>query len=402
MRVAVVGLRGIPGVMGGVETHCEEMFPRLRKLRPHDDFTVLMRRAYAPSSGSDFGGLSLVSLPHLRGKNWEAISSTVCGIFYSRFRLKADVLHIQGIGPALLAPLARLLGQSVIVTYHSRNYDHAKWSRIGRWALRLGELNALLFANRVVVIADWLGRDVRERYPAFAAKVRVVPNGADHLANETANTGAARTIMERHGLQPNAFTICVGRLVPEKGFDVIVDALARMPHAAKLVICGGADHADAYSRKLLERASDRVIFTGALERSTLSALLAQASLFVLPSYHEGLPIAALEAARAGVPILLSEIDANRDLHLPPDCYFKAGDVAGLAVKLSQPPETYRIEADRLLSRFAWDTSAETLNAVYEDMRPRETWAAALRRRLLPRPSAPLSEVGAIAQPEAGG
>ena len=363
--------------MGGVETHCEEMFPRLRKLRPDDEFTVLMRRAYAPGAASNFGGLRLISLPHMRGKNWEAISSTVCGILYSRLRLKADVLHIQGIGPALLAPLARLLGQSVIVTYHSRNYDHAKWSRIGRWALRLGELNTLVFANRVVVIADWLGRDIRRRYPVFAGKVRVVPNGADHLVDGSANMGAARELMERHGLQPKSFVICVGRLVPEKGFDVIVDAVERAPRPIKLVICGGADHADAYSRGLLQRASDRVVFTGALDRSTLAALLAQASLFVLPSYHEGLPIAALEAAKAGLPILLSEIDANRDLRLPSDCYFKAGDRAGLAEKLSQAHEAYRINTEQLLRRYAWDMSAHILDAVYEDVRPRAASTAAV-------------------------
>ena len=368
MRVAVVGLRGMPGVMGGVETHCQEIFPRLSSLRPDDEITILMRKAYA-AEASDFRGLRLVSLPHMRGKNWEAISSTACGILYSRFRLKADVLHIQGIGPALLAPFARLLGQSVIVTYHSRNYDHAKWSWIGRIALRLGELNALRFANRVIVIADWLGRDVRRRYPAFAEKVRVVPNGADHLTGRAADVEATRGLMERHGLEPKSFVVCVGRLVPEKGFDVIIDAIERSPHPIKLVICGGADHADAYSRSLLKRASERVIFTGALDRPALSALIAQASLFVLPSYHEGLPIAALEAATAGLPLLLSDIEPNLDLKLPPDSYFKVGDAADLAGKLSRPHETYRVDTDGLKGRYAWDTSARLLDSIYEDMRP---------------------------------
>lgn len=367
MRIAVVGLRGMPGVMGGVETHCQEIFPRLRKLRPDDDITILMRKSYAVGS-ADYQGLRLVPLPHMQGKSWEAISSTLCGILFSRFRLKAQVLHIQGIGPALLAPLARALGLSVIVTYHSRNYDHAKWSRLGRAALRFGELNAFCFANRVVVIADWLGRDVRARFPAFADKVRVVPNGADHLAGQRVDSAAARELMARHGLRAKKFVICVGRLVPEKGFDVLVDAVERSPTPIKLVVCGGVDHADAYSQALLRRASDRVIFTGALNRSTLSALLPKASLFVLPSYHEGLPIAALEAAMAGLPLLLSDIEPNRDLQLAPINYFRVGNALDLAAKLSQPHDLYRVDSRDLTQRYSWDASARMLDAIYEDLR----------------------------------
>lgn len=367
MRISVVGLRGIPGVMGGVETHCEELFPRLGALRPKDEIAILMRRAYAPTGVENFRGLRLVSLPHMRGKSWEAISNTACGIFYGRFRLKADIVHIQGIGPALFAPIARLLGQSVIVTYHSRNYEHAKWNWIGRLALRIGEFTALCFADRVIVIADWLGRDVRRRYPAFADKVHVVPNGADHLASQAMNTEAAAALMVRHELTPKSFVICVGRLVPEKGFEIAIDAIERAPQPMRLVICGAADHADDYSRSLLARAGARVVFTGALDRPTLSALLAQASLFALPSYHEGLPIAALEAATVGLPILLSDIEPNLDLKLPSNNYFRAGNAEDLARKLALPHPSYAVDREGLLKRYAWDSSARILSTIYTDV-----------------------------------
>jgi hypothetical protein len=45
MKICVLGLRGLPCVMGGVETHCERLFPLLKKLRPDDSFTIVARNA---------------------------------------------------------------------------------------------------------------------------------------------------------------------------------------------------------------------------------------------------------------------------------------------------------------------------------------------------------------------
>jgi len=106
MNICVVGLRGLPHVMGGVETHCAQLFPLLKKMRPDDSFTIIGRRAYLSSVMSQYEGLWIVSLAHAGGKHLETITNTLYGVLYARFVLHADLLHLQGIGPGLLTPFA--------------------------------------------------------------------------------------------------------------------------------------------------------------------------------------------------------------------------------------------------------------------------------------------------------
>jgi len=85
----------------------------------------------------------------------------------------------------------------------------------------------------------------------------------------------------------------------------------------------------------------------------LEILLQSASLFVLPSYNEGLSIAALEAAGAGTPVLLSDIEPNRDLGFRTENYFRVRDVDDLRRKISQDHELYRVDRDKALQQYNW-------------------------------------------------
>ena len=126
MRICVVGLRGVPRVLGGVETHCEQLFPLLKKLRPNDAFTIIARRAYVQDRISDYLGLRVVALGHARTKHFETITNAVWGVLYAKVAERSDLIHLHGIGPALTAPLAKALRMKVVITYHSKNYEHKK------------------------------------------------------------------------------------------------------------------------------------------------------------------------------------------------------------------------------------------------------------------------------------
>lgn len=137
----------------------------------------------------------------------------------------------------------------------------------------------------------------------------------------------------------------------------------------KLVIAGDADHEDAYSRSLKDMARDAgVVLTGYIKGEPLNQLLTHAGLFCMPSYHEGLPIALLEAMSYNLDVMVSDIPACRLNCLDSDKdFFPVGNVAALteALKIKlQPRETQR-HYD--LSPYNWDNIATQTEALYSQV-----------------------------------
>jgi glycosyltransferase involved in cell wall biosynthesis len=359
--VCVVGLRGIPGIMGGVESHCEELLPRLCERCPQLRFLVIGRRRYTGSHPTLFRNIVVYPLPAPRQQSLETLVSTFLGVLYAR-RVGAAAVHIHALASGLLAPLARLLGMKVFFTVHGADYDRAKWGRIARLVLRLGEKVGISNADAVICVAPSLTAGLQERYPARAARIRHVPNGISAIAAK----GDAKALLDRLGVQASRFILAVGRIEPGKGFELLIEALKKTARTERLVIAGGAHHGADYAAKLMELGDDQIIFTGQMAKEHLAHLYANAGLFVLPSYHEGLPICALEAGALGCPLLLSDIAGNRDLGLPGAHYFRSGDVTSLSQALRAPFENYAV-APTMFERFDWDRITASTLGIYQSV-----------------------------------
>ncbi len=357
--ICVTGLRGFPHVMGGVESHCEELLPRIKALWPDHRSVVLGRAPYLPAARGRHRGVEIVGIPCPRSKHLEAVVSTFLAIFAAS-RQGAKLIHIHAIGPGLMAPLARLLGLKVVVTHHGADYNRAKWGLLARGALRAGEWLALTFADRVIAVSPSLAAQLQHAFPRRAETIAYIPNGAPDLPGDADPV----PLFDQLGIAKGDFLLAVARLVPEKGLHDLIEAFERSNYPGKLVIAGSADHDSDYARALLERAGDRVIFAGVQSRAALKCLYEHCALFVMPSYHEGLPIAALEAASCGAPMLLSDIPANLDIGLGSQNYFPVGDVAALTERLAADRADFRVDRDNVRARFSWDRAAEDTLEIY--------------------------------------
>lgn len=325
VRVMMLGLRGFPKVQGGVETHAEHLCPMLVEMGC--DVTVLVRRPYQPTEiGPEWKGVKFVPLWAPKSKGLEAILHSFLGVLYAAVK-RPDILHIQAIGPAVVTLLAKLLGLRVVVTHHGPDYDRQKWGRFARLVLQLGERWGMRWSNGRIVISKVIADLVHSKHGVESA---LIPNGVDlpQLPNSI-------KALETFGLTRGRYVLLVGRLVPEKRH---LDLIAAFKQANlsdwKLVIVGGADHPDAYQRKVLEKAAESgAVMTGFQSGLVLQELYAHAGLFVLPSSHEGLPIALLEALSYGLSVLASNIPANLEVGLPAERYFPLGDIETLADRI---------------------------------------------------------------------
>jgi glycosyltransferase involved in cell wall biosynthesis len=369
MKICVIGLRGLPDVPGGIETHCENLYHRLSRLDPGIEFVVYGRKAYVGTTPyTTSTGVRVVPAPAFRNKYLETISNTMFAILNARFIEHADYVHIHAIGPGLLSFLARLLGMKVILTHHGDDFRRAKWNRFSQAVLRLGERIGVSNASRTIAVSPSLADRLRQTYPSRADSISYIPNGADHIVSRALAADGTKAL-ETLGLTPNGYIIAVGRLVPEKGFADLIRAHKASGMALPLVIVGGASHSD-HEAELARMAHDGVILTGSLPQAKVAHLLAQARLFVMPSHHEGLPIAALEAWAMSAPLLLSDIQPNRDLHLPEAHYFPVGDVDALAKRLRE--DTRDMPALSLPPMFNWTSIAGETAAIYNAMHDSKT------------------------------
>ncbi len=360
MKIFVCGTRGIPGIPGGVETHCEALFPLIRQ--SGIEVTVCRRSAYvhpAQQQMSEYRGVRLVDLPSPRKKSLEAILHTLSAVWYARWH-GFKIVHIHAIGPALAVPFARLLGLKTVVTHHGPDYDRQKWGRAAKLALKLGEWCAVHFSNEMIAISQTISDLLKTKY-GYAAAHRI-PNGV-HIPVPATATDYLATL----GLEKGRYAIAVGRFVPEKGFHDLLDAWEKSRPDCKLVLVGDADHESDYSLGLKNRADSLgVVRTGYINGEKLRQIYSHAALFVMPSYHEGLPIALLEAMSYNLKTVVSVIPANLEVGLSPECYFETGNTADLSARIAQQltsttPCDY---AEILLMRYNWETIAAQTIALY--------------------------------------
>lgn len=365
LSVMWLGLRGFPDIQGGVETHAQHICPLLAELGC--DIHVITRSPYHNKSDS-WHGVRFHALWSPHSKSLEAIIHTLLGVLYAGLVRRPDVLHIQTVGPAIMTPLARLLGLKVVITHHGPDYNRQKWGRFAKFVIQLGERFAVCYSNERIVISNVIRKLVQDKYGVTSV---LIPNGV--TLPELANTTSS---LAQFGLQAGKYIVLVSRIVPEKRHKDLIAAfhLAAL-HDWQLVIVGAADHPDNYTREVLAAAENtpNVVCTGFQHGVALEELYTHAALFVLPSSHEGLPIAMLEALSYGLPVLASDIPANLEVHLPAEHYFPLGDVDALAAKLREfvnLPVTNEARESRrawVAERYNWREIAKQTLAVYQSV-----------------------------------
>jgi glycosyltransferase involved in cell wall biosynthesis len=383
LSVIALGLRGVPNVPGGIEAHAAELYPRLQALGVN--VTVLGRIPHRPLNAPvHWRGIHVLWLPAPRLEGVEALLHTLVGVLYAAVR-RPDVLHIHAIGPSLWVPLAKALGLKVIVTHHGQDYLREKWNGPARALLRLGERFAVRLADECIAISHEIRESVQVKFGRAAV---LVPNGVGNLPR-----APGKALLRKYGLSAQRYVIQVSRLVPEKRQHDLIAAFNEARLAGwKLVLVGGAQGSQRYPEKLrkLYENNDAIVCTGFLSPPEVQQLLSHAGIFALPSSHEGLPIALLEAMKIGIPVLASDIPANLEVGLNAASYFPLGDTHALSARLcslaAATPKERQIIANQMAvfcRRYNWDAIANTTLQIIEAVGRKRSTAAALLNRAKP-------------------
>lgn len=203
-------------------------------------------------------------------------------------------------------------------------------------------------------------------------RIRVIPNGIAPSALSSLSEVQALGIKEQFGIPADAPVIgSVGRLDRVKGCERLLYAFARMRPAADSVPSYLFLIGDGPERKALERLAtelgiqERVVFAGL--RSDARRLLELMDLFVLPSRSEGMSLALLEAMAAGVPVMVTDVGANREII--------ANGAAG--VLLPEDESQWPVRICMELEQGNHGVSARTAQVAFAQARVMEHYALAL-------------------------
>ncbi|MFG2339821.1 glycosyltransferase family 4 protein [Streptomyces yangpuensis] len=291
---------------------------------------------------------------------------------------------------APLAAMAPELRRGGIRRMVATTHGHEIW-----WARTPGAARLLRRIGDHVDVVTYLGEYTRSRIaPALGPRARLerlVP-GVDATAFRPAEGGgpeAARRLRERHRLTGRRVILCVSRLVPRKGQDVLIKAMPTILRSAPdavLVIVGQGPDAARLRRLASRYAPGRVLFTGGLDHAATAPYYAAADVFAMPCRTrragleaEGLGIVFLEAAASGLPVVVGDSGGAPDTVLDGvtgtvvDGRSTGAVAEALAATLNSPEErTLRGEAGRrwVESHWSWEGSAERLNALLDPDLPR--------------------------------
>jgi glycosyltransferase involved in cell wall biosynthesis len=244
------------------------------------------------------------------------------------------------LSPMSLGLLARaLLGRRLVVNPHACGPigDIETLRRGRRVTGRIRLAAAVKMADAFVAIS----RDIRNELTSLGVdekRIWEIPNGVDTGHFHPVDGASKRQLRQQIGLPEGWMVIYAGRLAPEKGIDVLIDAWPRVvrqrPDAQLTLVGAGSDLGDLCNRVESLGIERSVHFVG--ECSDVAPLLQAADAFVLPSKTEGLPVSLLEAMACGLPVVATQVGGSRQV-------LEDGVTGGLV-----PPNEPVALADKLL------------------------------------------------------
>ena len=162
--------------------------------------------------------------------------------------------------------------------------------------------------HRHIAVSRHVAGRLRDRLGVSGRRIVVIPNAVEPKAPQPRDDA----LRARLGAgEDRALVLTVARLEAQKGITHLLDAAAMLPDVIFAIAGEGPERERLVAKAALLGVTERVRWLG--HRDDVPSLLAAADVFVLPSLNEGLPLAAMEAMLAGVPIVAADAGGTGEI-----------------------------------------------------------------------------------------
>lgn len=366
LNIAMLGHKHVLSREGGIEIVVNELATRM-SARGHQ--VTCYDRATHHINGekidrrSEYKGVKIIPVWTIDKKGLAAMTASLSAAWRAAWG-NYDVVHIHAEGPAAMSWLPKIRHKRVIVTVHGLDWARAKWGGFATKYIKWGEKQAVRYADEIIV----LSRGVQEYFEkVYGRRTVFIPNGVNRPTPVP-----AQLITEKWGLEKDNYVLFLGRIVPEKGLQYLVEAWKNIKTDKKLVIAGGSSDTEAFMNELKAEAGESVIFTGFQQGRVLEELYSNAYIYTLPSDLEGMPLSLLEAMSYGNCCLVSDISECAEVVEDNAVVFMHSNVNELEKALqqllddSELVERYKAGAAGFICRkYNWDDVVEKTLEIYK-------------------------------------
>lgn len=358
-NICMLGHKRIPSREGGIEIVVEELSTRMIKLG--HKVTCYNRaghhvsgKKYNDKKRYEYKGIKLKVVPTVDIMGLSAISSSFCGAIMAALG-SFDIIHFHAEGPCAMIWIPKLFGKRCIATIHGLDHQRAKWGKWARSYIMLGEKCAAKYADEIIVLSKSTQKYFKDIYNR---ETSLIPNGVNYPEYRK-----AVLITEKYELKKDEYILFLGRIVPEKGIQYLIEAFMQVSTNKRLVIAGGASDTKSFYEEIKSMAQKdrRILFTGFVQGQVLEELYSNAYLYIHPSDLEGMPLSLLEAMSYGNCCMVSDIEECKSVVENKAITFKKSNIADLKEKLQRICDDEKIVAkyrenvaEFVCKKYNWD------------------------------------------------
>lgn len=239
-----------------------------------------------------------------------------------------DLIHANwAVCGVIAGTVGRLRRKPVITTLRGDDVTRADRSRLDRVILASAVHNSRI----ITCVSEGMAERLRKRFPARAADIHACLNGVDDAFFQIGRTAAHGDALR---------LLAVGSLIRRKGFDVLIEAIARTRNREHVVVCIVGEGPELGSLQALaasRRVSSCFRFLGAVPGTDMPKRFSEADAFVLSSRSEGRPNVVVEALASGLPVISTDLEGVQGMVKNGDTGWlvPVDDSAALAAALDQ-------------------------------------------------------------------
>lgn len=358
IKIAVIGLKGLPA-FGGAATVGENI---IMQLKDQFEFTVFSTHPYTNLNTCNYNGIKQIVF---KGRDKGALTTFVYyvkSMFYCLFVKKFDLIHLHHAESGFIAPFLRMKYE-IIVTFHGvyGNKIDPKFNRYANLFFRFSEKMNIKFANKVISVSDIDRNYCKMKY---GREIEYIPNGINKIDYKAID-------------KKYEFLFIAARIYEIKGLHLLLKAIKEYKIIGKLLVIGDLNQQSAYKKQILDLSNELdVEFVPLIKnKDKLFEYIRASKIFIFPSLFEAMSMILLEVVSLKVPVIASDIEANRNIFDPEEItYFRSNDYEDLAINLSYCIHNIQsickkaeLAYTKVIEYYTWSKIGTSYSVIYNDL-----------------------------------